>query len=141
MTVRNIIASGSHGVTVSCGGGSGGGYLFENAQIFNSLMGARFKGQLGKTCDVHDVTWKNFEIQNTAYPIHFIGDYVDQERKPSGATGDLAAVARNFRWEAITGTTAKVLKDGSCISDPCWSATLGEWSAEFSYVFGTDCFG
>jgi len=126
VTVRNIIASGSHGVSVSCSSGSGGNYLFENAVIYDSLMGTRFKGELGTTCNLTDVTWRNFEIRNTSYPMHFIENYVDQEKPPTGATKDLAAYAKNFTWENINGETAAVLGDGSCISDPCWYATAGK---------------
>ncbi|KAK8134176.1 pectin lyase fold/virulence factor [Apiospora sp. TS-2023a] len=78
VTVRNMYSSGGHGVAVSCASGAGGDYLFENAVVEDSLMGARFKGALGTTCDLRNVAWRNFTVRNTSYPIHFIENYVDQ---------------------------------------------------------------
>jgi galacturan 1,4-alpha-galacturonidase len=139
VTMRNIIAYGTHGVSVSCSGGTGGDYLFENALIYDSLIGARFKGVLGTTCDVLNVTWRNFAIFNTSYPIHFIESYVDQEKgPPKNANLSLAAFATNFVWENIVATTAKVLADGSCISSPCWSFTPGESSEKGLYLLCKD---
>ncbi|CZR62736.1 probable endopolygalacturonase, partial [Phialocephala subalpina] len=126
VTVRNIIASGTHGVSASCSSGSGGNYLFENALIFDSLMGARFKGVLGTTCNITNVTWRNFEMRNVSYPIHFTETYQDQEKPITGAAAGVAAYAKNFSWENIRGTTANVIGDGSCVSDPCWYASLDQ---------------
>ena len=127
VTVRNMYSSGGHGIAVSCASGAGGNYLFENAVVEDSLIGARFKGALGTTCDLSNVAWRNFTIRNTSYPIHFIENYVDQEKGlPPGHNVSLAAYATNFTWENFVGQTGQSLKDGSCISDPCWSSTLGK---------------
>ncbi len=124
--MRNILAYGTHGVSVSCSSGTGGDYLFENAVIHDSLLGTRFKGVLGTTCNLYNITWRNFDIYNTSYPIHFIENYVDQETgPPPGANLSLAAYAKNFTYENIIARTSEVLADGSCISDPCWSYTPG----------------
>lgn len=126
VTMRNIVAYGTHGVSASCASGSGGGYLFENAVIHDSLIGARFKGALGTTCNMSNVTWRNFTIFNTSYPVHFIENYVDQETGvPAGANTSLAAYATDFSWENIVARTSEELIDGSCISDPCWFYTEG----------------
>lgn len=139
VTMRNIIAYGTHGVSVSCSGGTGGDYLFENALIYDSLIGARFKGVLGTTCNVLNVTWRNFAIFNTSYPVHFIENYVDQETgPPKNANLRLAAFATNFVWDNIVATTAGVLADGSCISDPCWSFTPGESTDKGLYLLCRD---
>lgn len=139
VTMRNIIAYGTHGVSVSCSGGTGGDYLFENALIYDSLIGARFKGVLGTTCNVLNVTWRNFAIFNTSYPVHFIENYVDQETgPPKNANLSLAAFATNFVWDNIVATTAEVLADGSCISDPCWSFTPGESAENGLYLLCRD---
>ncbi|KAK7920891.1 pectin lyase-like protein, partial [Apiospora marii] len=128
VTVRNMYSSGGHGIAVSCASGAGGNYLFENAVVEDSLMGARFKGALGTTCDLRNVAWRNFTVRNTSYPIHFIENYVDQEKGvPPGRNVSLAAYATNFTWENFVGQTGESLRDGSCISDPCWSATLGKY--------------
>ncbi|KUJ10523.1 pectin lyase-like protein [Mollisia scopiformis] len=126
VTVRNIIASGTHGVSASCSSGSGGNYLFENALIYDSLMGARFKGVLGTTCNMTNVTWRNFEMRNVSYPIHFTETYQDQEKPVTGAATRIAAFTKGFTWENITGTTADVIGDGSCVTDPCWYASLDQ---------------
>lgn len=126
VTMRNIVAYGTHGVSASCASGSGGDYLFENAVIHDSLIGARFKGALGTTCNMSNVTWRNFTIFNTSYPVHFIENYVDQETGiPAGANTSLAAYATDFSWENIVARTSEELIDGSCISDPCWFYTEG----------------
>ncbi|KAH8204487.1 hypothetical protein TruAng_001403 [Truncatella angustata] len=139
VTVRNMYASGGHGIAVSCSSGIGGNYLFENAVVEDSLMGARFKGGLGTTCQLNNITWKNFEIRNTTYPIHFIENYVDQEKGLSpGANASLAAYATNFSWENISGQTGESLSDGSCITDPCWSATLGDSNRKGLYLLYAD---
>lgn len=127
LTMRNIVAYGTHGVSVSCSSGTGGDYLFENAMIYDSLIGARFKGALGKTCDISNVTWRNFSIFNTSYPVHFIENYVDQEKGVTAGTNtSLAAYATNFTWDNIVAMTSENLGDGSCITDPCWTYTNGE---------------
>ncbi|OLN87544.1 putative exopolygalacturonase C 1 [Colletotrichum chlorophyti] len=138
VTMRNIVAYGTHGISVSCASGSGSGYLFENAEIHDSLLGARFKGSLGTTCQISDVTWRNMTITNTAYPIHFIENYVDQEKGAAGKDASLAAFAKNFRWEKITAHTGTSLKDGSCISNPCWSHTTGESTKKAMYIICKD---
>ncbi|KAE8443899.1 hypothetical protein EG329_001308 [Mollisiaceae sp. DMI_Dod_QoI] len=126
VTVRNIIASGTHGVSASCSSGSGGDYLFENALIYDSLMGTRFKGVLGSTCNMTNITWRNFEMRNVSYPIHFTETYQDQEKPVTGAKAGVAAYTKGFRWENITGSSASVIGDGSCVTDPCWYASLDE---------------
>ncbi|KAK6596538.1 exopolygalacturonase C 1 [Botrytis cinerea] len=104
VTMRNIIASGTHGLSVSCASGTG-----------------------GKTCDVSNVTWRNIEVKNVSYPIHFIEDYYDQEKGiPSGTNTSIAAYAKGFAWEGINGSVAAVVGDASCVSDPCWYATTSE---------------
>ncbi|KAF6813107.1 putative extracellular exo-polygalacturonase [Colletotrichum sojae] len=138
VTMRNIVASGTHGISVSCSSGTGTGYLFENAQISDSLMGARFKGSVGTTCQISDVTWRNMTIVDTSYPIHFIENYVDQEKGAAGKDASLAAFAKNFKWESITAHTRSSLKDGSCVSSPCWSQTLGESTKKAMYIICKD---
>lgn len=126
VTMRNIVAYGTHGVSVSCSSGTGGDYLFENAVIHDSLMGARFKGSVGTTCDISNVTWRDFSIFNTSYPIHFTETYVDQNVGITpGTNASLAAYGTNFTWENIVATTSEELGDGSCITDPCWTYTEG----------------
>lgn len=127
VTMRNIVAYGTHGVSASCASGTGGDYLFENAMIYDSLIGARFKGALGTTCNMYNITWRNFTVLNTSYPVHFIENYVDQEKGiAAGANTSLAAYATNFTWENILAVTSEELGDGSCITDPCWAYTAGE---------------
>ncbi|KZL79771.1 extracellular exo-polygalacturonase [Colletotrichum incanum] len=138
VTMRNIVAYGTHGISVSCSAGNGSGYLFENAEIHDSLLGARFKGSVGTTCQISDVTWRNMTITNTSYPIHFIEDYVDQEKGAAGKDASLAAFAKNFRWESIHAHTGPSLKDGSCVSTPCWSKTLGESTKKGLYMICKD---
>ncbi|KAA8564206.1 hypothetical protein EYC84_011152 [Monilinia fructicola] len=73
VTVRNVVASGTHGLSISCSSGTGSNYTFENAYIYDSLMATRFKGRLGKTCNISDVTWRNIEVKNAmevARPTH-----------------------------------------------------------------------
>lgn len=126
VTMRNVVAYGTHGISASCASGTGGGWLFENAVIYDSLIGTRFKGALGTTCNLSNVTWRNFAVFNTSYPIHFVENYVDQERGVSAGTNtSLAAYATNFTWENIVAMTSEVLGDGSCITDPCWTYTDG----------------
>lgn len=128
VTMRNVVAHGTHGVSVSCSSGTGGDYLFENAVIRDSLMGARFKSQLGTTCNVSNVTWRNFSIFNTSYPVHLTEKYVDQEvGVASGLNASLAAYAKNFTWDNIVAMSSEELGDGSCITNPCWSYTEGTW--------------
>ncbi|KAK1538963.1 exo-polygalacturonase [Colletotrichum costaricense] len=138
VTMRNVVGYGTHGISVSCASGSGSGYLFENAEIHDSLLGARFKGSVGTTCQISDVTWRNFTITNTAYPIHFIEDYVDQEKGAAGKDASLAAFAKNFRWENIKAHTGSGLKDGSCTSSPCWSQSLGASTKKGLYLMCKD---
>ncbi|KAF2101697.1 glycoside hydrolase family 28 protein [Rhizodiscina lignyota] len=133
VTLRNVRAQGSHGISVSCSAGSGGNYLFENIEISDSLFGARFKGVLGTTCNISDVTWKNMVIKNSSYPIHFIENYVDQEQPVTGDPS-VAAYAKDFTYENIVGTSSNVLEDGSCISDPCWSFTTGQSPEKAIYL-------
>lgn len=127
ITMRNVVAWGTHGISISCGSGSASDILFENMQIFDSLTGTRFKGELGTTCNVSNVTWRNFVVYNTSYPVYFTTTYVDQEVGPApGANLSLAAYCKDFTWENIVGQTSAELGDGSCVSDPCWYATLGQ---------------
>ena len=137
VTLRNVRAEGSHGVSVSCSSGSGGSYLFENIEMTNSLFGARFKGVLGTTCNISDVTWRNMVIHNASYPIHFIENYVDQE-KPVTGDPSVAAFAKNFTYENIVGSSSLSLQDGSCISDPCWSFTTGQSPEKALYLLCND---
>ncbi|RDW90980.1 glycoside hydrolase family 28 protein [Coleophoma crateriformis] len=132
VTVRNVLATGTHGIAVSCSSGTAGNYLFEDVVVKDSLFGARFKGSLGTTCNLSNVTWRNFEIHNTSYPIHFIENYVDQEKGAAGMNASVAAYANAFSWENITGSASTTLKDGSCITDPCWSYTEGIYSPNAS---------
>ncbi|ROV91974.1 hypothetical protein VSDG_07585 [Cytospora chrysosperma] len=139
VTMRNIVAYGTHGVAVSCSSGTGGDYLFENAMIYDSLFGARFKGSLGTTCNLDNVTWRNFSIFNTSYPVHFIENYVDQEKGISAGTNtSLAAYATNFTWDNIAAMTSETLGDGSCITDPCWTFTDGESNQRALYIMCKD---
>ncbi|OHE97698.1 exo-polygalacturonase [Colletotrichum orchidophilum] len=138
VTMRNIVAYGTHGISVSCAVGTGSGYLFENAVIHDSVFGARFKGSVGTTCQISNVTWSNITITETSYPIHFIEDYVDQEKGAAGKNLSLAAYAKNFRWENIKAQTGKSLKDGSCTSNPCWSHTIGESTEKGLYLICKD---
>lgn len=138
VTMRNVVAHGTHGISVSCSSGSGGNYLFENAIIYDSLMGARFKGVLGTTCDMYNITWRNFVVVNVSYPIHFIENYVDQEvGPPPNANLSLSAFTSGFTWENIVGVTSSSLEDGSCISDPCWSYTAGQSPEKSLYILCT----
>lgn len=126
VTMRNIVAYGTHGISVSCESGTGGDYLFENAVIYDSLFGARFKGVLGTTCNLSNVTWRSFAVFNTSYPIHFIENYWDQETAvPASTNTSLAAYATNFTWSNIVASTSADLEDGSCVTDPCWTYTDG----------------
>ncbi|PQE33298.1 Glycosyl hydrolase family 28 protein [Rutstroemia sp. NJR-2017a WRK4] len=139
VTMRNVIASGTHGLSVSCSSGTGGNYTFENALVYDSLMAARFKGVLGETCNVSDVTWRNIEVRNVSFPIHFIENYYDQEKSaPNSSTSAIAAYAKNFSWKNITGSVSSVIGDGSCITDPCWYATLDESPSNGLYLLCND---
>ncbi|KAF3766628.1 family 28 glycoside hydrolase [Cryphonectria parasitica EP155] len=139
VTMRNIVAYGTHGVSVSCSPGTGGDYLFENAFIYDSLLGARFKGDLGTTCNLSNVTWRNFAIFNTSYPVHFIENYVDQETGVAAGTNtSLAAYTTNFTWENIVAMTSEELGDGSCITDPCWTYTDGQSNQKAMYIMCKD---
>ncbi|KAM3067483.1 hypothetical protein ACMFMG_011628 [Clarireedia jacksonii] len=139
VTMRNVIASGTHGLSVSCSSGKGGNYTFENALVYDSLMAARFKGALGETCNVSDVTWRNIEVRNVSFPIHFVANYYDQEKSaPNASTSAIAAYAKNFTWEGVKGGVSSVVGDGSCITDPCWYATLGESPTNGLYVLCND---
>lgn len=121
------VVYGTHGISVSCSSGTGSDYLFENIIVYYSVMGTRFKGVVGTTCDITGVTWRNMGIFNVSYPIHFITDYVDQEvGPPPDANYSLAAYANSFTWENIVAKTSSTLGDGSCITDPCWYYTDGE---------------
>jgi galacturan 1,4-alpha-galacturonidase len=140
VTMRNVIASGTHGLSVSCSSGTGGNYTFEKALVYDSLMAARFKGVLGETCNVSDVTWRNIEVRNVSFPIHFIENYYDQEKSaPNSSTSAIAAYAKNFTWENITGSVSSVVGDGSCITDPCWYATLGKFFCFPCYSSASPC--
>ncbi|RAL58962.1 hypothetical protein DID88_009253 [Monilinia fructigena] len=135
VTVRNVVASGSHGLSVSCAAGIGSNYTFENAYIYDSLMAARFKGHLGKTCNISDVTWRNIEVKNVSYPIHFVEGYFDQGKPlPSDVDTSVAAFATNFTWEGINGTVVAEVGDGSCTTDPCWYSTTGESPSNALYL-------
>lgn len=139
VTMRNVVAYGTHGIAASCASGTAGNWLFENAFIYDSLIGARFKGKLGTTCNLSNVTWRNFAVFNTSYPIHFIENYVDQEKGVSAGTNtSLAAYASNFTWENIVVMTSEVLGDGSCITDPCWTYTEGESNRKGMYIMCHD---
>ncbi|KUI53205.1 putative exopolygalacturonase C [Cytospora mali] len=139
VTMRNVVAYGTHGVSVSCADGTGGNYLLENAMIYDSLFGARFKGALGTTCNLSNVTWRNFGVFNTSYPIHFIENYVDQEVSVSDRKNtSLAAYAYNFTWDNIVTLTSETLADGSCVTDPCWSYTDGESNQKSLYIMCKD---
>ncbi|KAI9735248.1 MAG: hypothetical protein M1834_001838 [Cirrosporium novae-zelandiae] len=138
VTVSNINSIGSHGVAVSGTSGNVSNILFENATMENSLMGARFKGKLGVTGWTSNVTWKNFVITNTSYPIHFTEEYVDQEKGAAGTDTSIAAYAKNFKYINIKGSTNLDLADGSCITDPCWSAATGEDSSKAIYLLCKD---
>lgn len=139
VTMRNVVAYGTHGIAVSCSSGTGGSFLFENVVIHDSLIGARFKGSLGTTCNISDVTWRNFDIYNTSYPVHFIENYVDQEKGlPAGADPSLAAYTSNFTWENIVARASDELGDGSCIADPCWTYTEGQSSETALYILCED---
>lgn len=133
VTMRNIVAYGTHGIAVSCKTSSngtapvGGDYLFENAVVYDSLIGARFKGSVGQSCHVSNVVWRNITTYNTSYPVHFIENYVDQAKGVAdGLDLSLAGFASNFTWDNIVARTGEELRDGTCVSDPCWQATLGE---------------
>jgi galacturan 1,4-alpha-galacturonidase len=54
---------------------------------------------------------------------------VDQEKPPTGPILPLAAFAKKFSYENIKGSIAAVIGDASCLSDPCWYASLGSSSA------------
>ncbi len=42
VTVRNVEAHGTHGMSVSCTSGSGGNYTFDNVDVYDSLIACRF---------------------------------------------------------------------------------------------------
>lgn len=140
VTMRNVVAYGTHGISVSCRNGShGGGFLFENAHIYDSLFGARFKSSLGLTCNISDVTWRNFNIYNTSYPVHFTQDYFDQEvGAPAGVDSRPAVYAKNFKWENIVAETSEVLGDGTCLTDPCWYYSTGQSNEKAMYILCKD---
>ena len=133
VTVRNVEAHGTHGLSVSCTSGSGGNYTFEDSVVYDSLIGCRFKGKGGKSCNLTDVHWRNITMHNVSYPIHFIEDYVDPEAGGIPSDDELYAYTKNFTWENIYGDIAATIGDGSCVSDPCWYHTEG-WFAGFLII-------
>lgn len=77
-------------------------------------------------------------MRNVSYPIHFTETYQDQEKPVTGAAAGVAAYAKHFSWENIRGTTANVIGDGSCVTDPCWYASLGKYFFTLFVAWGTD---
>ena len=126
VTVRNAQLHGTHGLSVTCTSGVGANYTFENADIYDSLIGCQFKGKKGTTCNLTDVHWRNIRVHSVSYPIHFIENYWDPESPIAPPNTDLAAYATNWTWEGISGTTALSIGDGSCVSNPCWYYTAGK---------------
>jgi hypothetical protein len=125
VTVRNVEAHGTHGLSVTCTGGEGGNYTFEKATISDSLMGCRFKGKIGSTCTLTDVHWRDITVTNVSYPVHFTEHYWDPEKGVPPPANGTAAFARRFTFENISGQVARELGDGSCTGTPCWYSTPG----------------
>ncbi len=123
--VRNVEAHGTHGLSVTCTRGVGSNYTFESSVIYDSLIGCRFKGKSGTTCNITDVHWRNIRVHNVSYPIHFIEDYWDPESTAPPPSTGLAAYTGRFTYENISGVIAATIGDGSCVSDPCWYYTSG----------------
>lgn len=91
-------------------------------------MAARFKGRLGQSCNISDVTWRNITVKDVSYPIHFVENYWDQGKgKPTGSDEETAAFAKRFTYDGIRGSVARMVGDGSCVSGPCWYATAGKF--------------
>ncbi|QSZ31848.1 hypothetical protein DSL72_001417 [Monilinia vaccinii-corymbosi] len=137
--VRNVVASGTHGLSISCSEGVGKNYTFENAYIYDSLMAARFKGRMGKTCEISDVTWRNIRVKDVSFPIHFIENYYDQGKALlSDGDQSLAAFAERFTWQNISGTVAAKVGDATCPRSPCWYETTGKSPDIGTYVLCRD---
>lgn len=72
-------------------------------------------------------------MHNVSYPIHFIEDYSDPEAGGAPSDNGLYAYTKRFTWEDISGDVAGTIGDGSCVTDPCWYYTEGEYLGETNY--------
>jgi len=63
---------------------------------------------------------------------------VDQEKPPTGPIAPVAAFGKTFTWENIKGSIAANIGDASCVSDPCWYASLDESPQKGLYLLCDD---
>ncbi|KAJ0154105.1 hypothetical protein CTA2_13045, partial [Colletotrichum tanaceti] len=89
VTMRNAVAYRRHGISASCSMGRGSGYLFENADIHESLLGACVNGSVGTTCQISDVNLAEHDHHtNTACrPPESTSSNCDDEEKGEGPAG------------------------------------------------------
>ncbi|WWC62394.1 uncharacterized protein I303_104990 [Kwoniella dejecticola CBS 10117] len=142
VTVTNgfIAGPGCHGTSIGSLGQAQGVYqtvrniLFDNIKVHGCVYGSRIKTYLGGQGMVQNVTFSNYAVSNTTFPIYLTQNYFNQG---SSQTQNGAGVQEggNFGGRVdnssvlIDGVTYKNWYgdintyqpgDGSCVTDPCW---------------------
>ncbi|WVQ96799.1 hypothetical protein IAU59_003906 [Kwoniella sp. CBS 9459] len=142
VTVTNgfISGPGCHGTSIGSLGQAQGVYQtvkniwFENIKVQGCVYGSRIKTYLGGQGLVQNVTFANYDVVNTTFPIYLTQNYFNQG---STQTQNGAGVQDGGNYGGrvdnssvlIDGVTYKDWKgtintyqpgDGSCVTDPCW---------------------
>ncbi|KJA19224.1 glycoside hydrolase family 28 protein [Hypholoma sublateritium FD-334 SS-4] len=148
---RNSYCEGSHGLSIGSLGSGGSvadvqDILIENIVMNNTLYAARFKSWTGGNGLARNITWKDITFYDVPFPIYITQNYWDQETGPQpNVTGSVNNThIQDFLFENFVGTIKDVpYVEGSCVSDPCWSAmyfvpgATGKEVAIFDFYAGT----
>ncbi|KDQ53105.1 glycoside hydrolase family 28 protein [Jaapia argillacea MUCL 33604] len=99
--------------------------LFENVFFDGTLYGARFKSWVGGTGLAKNVTFRNFGMRNVSFPLYLSQTYIDQNNPGPPRVNNASVIMEDFTYENFYGDINTYSPgDGSCISDPCWWATI-----------------
>ncbi|KAK7044916.1 glycoside hydrolase family 28 protein [Favolaschia claudopus] len=121
--VKNLICTGTHGVSVAAKGGGSvnvANILVEDVTFIDSLYGARYKSTGGNTGLARNIVYKNILVKNVTFPIYVTQNYYDQSQSPPPPS-NFSVKIEGMSFTNFAGTINSLRPDdGSCISDPCW---------------------
>nr|XP_019000834.1 uncharacterized protein I203_06476 [Kwoniella mangroviensis CBS 8507]OCF64295.1 hypothetical protein I203_06476 [Kwoniella mangroviensis CBS 8507] len=104
---------------------------FENIKVHDCVYGSRIKTYLGGQGIVQNVTFANYDVSNTTFPIYLTQNYFNSQTQNGAGVqegGNFGGREDNSSV-IIEGVTYKNWKgdintyqpgDGSCVTDPCW---------------------
>ncbi|WWC88832.1 uncharacterized protein L201_003746 [Kwoniella dendrophila CBS 6074] len=142
VTVTNglIAGPGCHGTSIGSLGQAQGVYQtvrniwFDNIKVHGCVYGSRIKTYLGGQGIVQNVTFSNYDVSNTTFPIYLTQNYFNQGSSQTqngagvqdggnygGRVDNSSVIIENITYKNWKGDINTYHPgDGSCVTSPCW---------------------